>query len=121
MQLGNNFTQPRAEQEEEAYFALSRWDRLLVFGACLLGAAVCFIVSFFTIPLIVLNPQKFALAFSLGSLLFFVGFAVLQGPITFVKHLFSGPRIAFTVSYFGALGLTIYFSAVVSTHIHRHS
>lgn len=73
--------------EEEAYFALSRWDRcasfafpfsptsranhlsfiyafyrLLGFGACLLGAAVCFFVAFLTAPLIPIRPAKFALA-----------------------------------------------------------
>jgi hypothetical protein len=37
--------------------------RLLGFGACLLGAAVCFFVAFLTLPLIALNPAKFALAF----------------------------------------------------------
>lgn len=69
--------------EEEAYFALSRWDRrvsfntsacesslssihplsrLIGFGACLLGAAVCFSVAFLTAPLIPIRPAKFALA-----------------------------------------------------------
>lgn len=37
--------------------------RLLGFGACLLGAAVCFFVAFLTLPLIALRPAKFALAF----------------------------------------------------------
>lgn len=72
--------------EEEAYFALSRWDRyvlkvvfspprmriispssyvfcrLIGFGACLLGAAVCFFVAFLTAPFIPIRPEKFALA-----------------------------------------------------------
>ena len=45
---------------------LTRWattDRLLGFGACLIGAAVCFFVAFITIPMIALRPAKFALAF----------------------------------------------------------
>lgn len=68
--------------EEEAYFALSRWDRcvpatlnilrvltnldecrLLGFGGCLIGAVVCFFVSFLTLPMIALRPSKFALSF----------------------------------------------------------
>ncbi|EGO28546.1 hypothetical protein SERLADRAFT_380351 [Serpula lacrymans var. lacrymans S7.9] len=49
--------------EEEAWFALSRWERLLGFGGCLLGAAVCFFVAFLTLPLLALRPAKFALAF----------------------------------------------------------
>lgn len=66
--------------EEEAYFALSRWERcdygffsllyraellawekrLLGFGACLLGAVACFFVAFISLSL---RPSKFALAF----------------------------------------------------------
>ena len=37
--------------------------RLLGFGACLIGAAVCFFVAFITLPWIALRPAKFALAF----------------------------------------------------------
>lgn len=40
--------------------------RLLGFGACLLGAAVCFFVAFLTLPWIALRPAKFALAFRYG-------------------------------------------------------
>lgn len=83
--------------DEEAYFALSRWerygsfsavcgatdgyscdvahavrgdssgcncvDRLLGFGGCLIGAAVCFFVAFLTLPMLAIRPAKFALAF----------------------------------------------------------
>ncbi|KAG8677954.1 protein transport protein sft2 [Ceratobasidium sp. 394] len=59
--------------EEEAYFALGRWERLLGFGACLLGAAACFFVAFLTLPMLVLRPGKFALAFTLGSILVMFG------------------------------------------------
>lgn len=37
--------------------------RLLGFGGCLLGAAVCFFVSFLTLPMLALRPAKFALSF----------------------------------------------------------
>ena len=49
--------------QDDAWLALSRWERLLGFGACLLGAAVCFFISFFTLPLLAIKPAKFALAF----------------------------------------------------------
>ncbi|KAI3612775.1 golgi traffic protein [Moniliophthora roreri] len=109
--------------EEEAWFALSRWERLLGFGACLVGAAVCFFVAFLTM----MRPSKFALAFSLGSLLVMLGyglpispvlrhlipflsFSVLIGPINHLKHLVSKERLPFTFIYFLSLGLTLYFS-----------
>jgi hypothetical protein len=38
-------------------------SRLLGFGGCLLGAAVCFFVAFLTLPLLAIRPAKFALAF----------------------------------------------------------
>lgn len=40
-----------------------RTRRLLGFGGCLLGAAVCFFVSFLTLPMLALRPAKFALSF----------------------------------------------------------
>ncbi|ELU38730.1 Got1/Sft2-like family domain-containing protein [Rhizoctonia solani AG-1 IA] len=86
--------------EEEAYFALSRWE-LLGFGACLLGAATCFFVAFLTLPWLALKPGKFALAFR---------FCVLIGPVNQIKHLLSKDRLPFSAAYFGSLGLTLYFS-----------
>jgi hypothetical protein len=37
-------------------------------------------------------------------------FSALQGPIPYIKHLVSPPRIPFTATYFGSLALTLYFS-----------
>lgn len=45
--------------------------RLLGFGGCLIGAAVCFFVAFLTLPMLAIRPAKFALAFRcVASLLF---------------------------------------------------
>ncbi|KAF8154001.1 Got1/Sft2-like family-domain-containing protein [Crassisporium funariophilum] len=96
--------------EDEAWFALSRWERLLGFGGCLIGAAVCFLVAFFTLPFLAIRPAKFALSFSLGSLLVMFGFSVLIGPINHFKHLISKERLPFSLVYFVSLGLTLYFS-----------
>jgi len=103
--------------EEEAYFALSRWDRLIGFGACLLGAAVCFFVAFLTAPLIPIRPAKFALALSLGSVLVMFGFAFLVGPITHLKHLVSKERLPFSAAYISSLALTIYFAISVKSYL----
>ncbi|KAF8584434.1 SFT2-domain-containing protein [Ramaria rubella] len=103
--------------EEEAYFALSRWERLLGFGACLLGAAACFLVAFISLPLLALRPSKFALAFSLGSLLVMFGFAILSGPIAHLKHLCSKERLPFTFAYFGSLALTLYFAIGLKSYL----
>ncbi|GHJ84793.1 hypothetical protein NliqN6_1195 [Naganishia liquefaciens] len=96
--------------EEEAYFALSRWERFLGFLACLAGGIVCFFVAFLTLPLLAFKPRKFVLAFTMGSLLFMGGFAVLQGPWNHLKHIMSKERLPFSVAYFGSLALTLYFA-----------
>ncbi|CBQ71103.1 related to SFT2/YBL102W [Sporisorium reilianum SRZ2] len=98
--------------EEEAYLSLSRWERFLGFLACIAGAAVCFFFSFIFLspPILALRPQKFALAFSLGSMLFMIGFSVLSGPLAHLKHICSKERLPFSIAYFSSLALTIYFA-----------
>ncbi|KAI9571842.1 Got1/Sft2-like family-domain-containing protein [Boletus coccyginus] len=96
--------------EDEAWFALSRWERLLGFGACLVGACVCFFFAFLGLPWLPVRPAKFALAFSMASLLVMVGFSILIGPVNHIKHLASRERLPFSVVYFSSLGLTLYFA-----------
>lgn len=96
--------------EEPSWFTLSRWDRLLVFGVCLLGAAACFALCFAILPLLALKPRKFAVLWTLGSLLFVISFGVLQGPLNYILHLISPARLPFTVAYFGSIIMTLVFS-----------
>ncbi|KAJ5562147.1 hypothetical protein N7461_000908 [Penicillium sp. DV-2018c] len=101
---------PNRREEDEGFFALSRWDRMLIFGACNLGAAVCFMICFFLFPVLSLKPRKFAILWSVGSILFLLSWAVLMGPWTYAKHLISGSRLPFTAAYFGSIVLTLYFA-----------
>ncbi|KAL7420988.1 Protein transport protein sft2 [Cryptotrichosporon argae] len=96
--------------EEEAYFALSRWERFLGFLACCAGGIACFGVAFLFLPILVVKPRKFALAFTLGSCLFMLGFAILHGPWNHLKHVCSAERLPFSLAYFGSLALTLFFS-----------
>jgi len=96
--------------QDDAWLALSRWERLLGFVACLVGAAICFAVAFITLPLIAFKPAKFALSFSLGSMLVMFGFSLLIGPVNHIKHLVSTERLPFSIVYFASLGLTLYFA-----------
>ena len=50
----------------------------------------------------------------MGSVLFLASWAVLMGPVTYAKHLVSGPRLPFTAAYFGSICLTLYFAVGVS-------
>lgn len=96
--------------DEPSWFNLSRWDRLLIFGICLLGAVACFVLCFFILPVLALKPRKFAVLWSLGSLLFVISFGVLQGPLSYLRHLLSQQRLPFTVAYFGSIFATLFFS-----------
>lgn len=101
----------QSRQDEEAgWFVLSRWDRILAFIACNLGAAACFIVCFFLFPVLSLRPRKFAVLWTVGSILFLSSWAILQGPLVYAQHLFSAPRLPFSAAYFGTIALTLYFS-----------
>ncbi|KAK8156247.1 Got1/Sft2-like family-domain-containing protein [Phyllosticta citrichinensis] len=103
---------PSRREEEEGWFALSRWDRLLVFGGLNLAAAAMFITCFALMPtgIFVLKPTKFAVLWTMGSVLFLASWAVMMGPKQYVQHLVSGPRLPFTAAYFGTIALTLYFS-----------
>ncbi|ORY28771.1 ER-to-golgi vesicle protein transport Sft2 [Naematelia encephala] len=104
-------------QEEEAYFALSRWERFLGFLACCAGGMACFGIAFLFLPLLAIKPRKFALAFTLGSCLFMLGFAILHGPWNHLKHILSAERLPFSISYFASLGLTLFFAIYLRSTI----
>ena len=36
-----------------------------------------------------------------------------MGPVTYAKHLISGPRLPFTAAYFGSIALTLFFAIKV--------
>ncbi|KAF8858119.1 SFT2-domain-containing protein [Acephala macrosclerotiorum] len=97
-------------EEEEGWFALSRWDRLLIFGGCNIGALACFVLCFALWPIMMAKPRKFAILWSLGSALFLASWAAMMGPLNYFQHLISTPRLPFTATYFGSIGLTLYFS-----------
>ncbi|KAK0251008.1 hypothetical protein B0A54_05306 [Friedmanniomyces endolithicus] len=97
-------------EEEEGFFALSRWDRLLLFGGLNLAAVALFIVCFTLLPILSLRPRKFAILWSMASALFLISWAVMMGPMVYARHLISAERLPFTATYFGSIGLTLYFA-----------
>ncbi|KAH8884036.1 SFT2-domain-containing protein [Thozetella sp. PMI_491] len=101
---------PTRREEEEGWFALSRWDRMLIFGACNVGALACFVLCFALWPVLMMRPPKFVILWTTGSILFLASWAVMMGPRTYLQHLTSGPRLPFTAAYFGSIGLTMFFA-----------
>ncbi|KAI7279199.1 SFT2-domain-containing protein [Hortaea werneckii] len=97
-------------EEEEGWFALSRWDRILIFGGLNLAAVACFVICFTLLPILSLRPRKFAILWSMASALFLGSWAVMMGPMAYVRHLISQERLPFTATYFGSIVLTLYFA-----------
>lgn len=108
--ISPNAAANEAPIEEPEWFNLSYWDRLLIFGICLVGAVACFALCFFILPVLALKPRKFGVLWSLGSLLFVISFGVLQGPLSYIMHLLSPQRLPFTITYFGSIIATLVFS-----------
>eukprot|EP00160_Parvularia_atlantis_P001421 Unigene11137_Nuclearia_a/m.34087 Unigene11137_Nuclearia_a/g.34087 ORF Unigene11137_Nuclearia_a/g.34087 Unigene11137_Nuclearia_a/m.34087 type:complete len:208 (+) Unigene11137_Nuclearia_a:102-725(+) len=87
---------------------LTRWQRLIAFAALLAGGAACLGLAFLTLPMLVLRPGKFAVSYTVGSVLVLASFAMLTGPVAYAKSLVANDRVAFTAVYFGSLGMTLY-------------
>ncbi|KAF3939472.1 hypothetical protein ABW19_dt0205132 [Dactylella cylindrospora] len=98
------------EEEEAGWFAMSRWDRMLGFAICNLGAAACFVLCFFLFPVLAFKARKFAVLWTVGSCLFLSSWALMLGPVTYARHLLSPERLPFTGIYFGSIALTLYFA-----------
>ncbi|CAB4255910.1 similar to Saccharomyces cerevisiae YBL102W SFT2 Non-essential tetra-spanning membrane protein found mostly in the late Golgi, can suppress some sed5 alleles [Maudiozyma barnettii] len=106
-------TRQDLEQEEEpAWFNLSRVERLVLFFCFILGSVGCFTLCIFLFPVLAIKPRKFALLWTMGSLLFVLAFGVLMGPVAYIKHLTSKDRIAFSAFFFGTCIMTLYFATI---------
>lgn len=106
-----------ATSEEPSWFQLSRVERIIGFLCCLGASILCFVLSFFLFPVLALKPRKFGLLWSMGSLLFVISFGILQGPVSYIRHLLSRERFIFTIVFFGSVLLTIYTSVVLKSTI----
>ncbi|KAL2756160.1 hypothetical protein ACRALDRAFT_1076520 [Sodiomyces alcalophilus JCM 7366] len=101
---------PSRREEEEGWLVLSRWDRLMIFGACNLAALACFVICFALFPVLSLRPTKFVILWTLGSIFFLASFAAVMGPMAYARHLLSVERLPFTSAYLGSLALSLYFA-----------
>ncbi|SCW00115.1 LAFE_0B09780g1_1 [Lachancea fermentati] len=109
--------QDLAQDQEPSWFALSRTERLMLFVCFILGSVGCFTLCVFLFPVLAVKPRKFGLLWSMGSLLFVLGFGVLQGPVAYIKHLTSRERLPFSLFFFTTCFLTIYFAAIKKSAI----
>ncbi|TFK06271.1 rRNA promoter binding protein [Platysternon megacephalum] len=94
---------PWAAEPDPWLPGLSRWQRLVGSGLCLLLAALCFGLAALYAPLLLLRARKFALLWSLGSAFALGAAGFLRGPSRLLREPSRG-----TVLYLGALAGTLY-------------
>ncbi|VEU20323.1 DEKNAAC101093 [Brettanomyces naardenensis] len=110
-------TNQDTQQSEPSWFQMSRFERMMAFFLFLLGSIACFALGFFLFPVLTLKPRKFAMLWTLGSLLFVLSFGCLQGPQDYCRHLVSKERLPFTAIFFGSVIGTLYCAAILKSTI----
>ena len=93
-------------------FFQSRIQRILGFGVCLALGIFFLTVSTFYIPVLVLKARKFALLYTMASVMFMLSIGFLLGFGTTIKQLFSKERMWVSGSYVACLFATLYFSVI---------
>ncbi|KAJ2742837.1 protein transport protein sft2 [Coemansia sp. BCRC 34301] len=99
------------------WFGLTLMQRWVGFAGCTVLALFCYMLAFMALPLMIMSPQKFATAFSLGSLATISGIALLRGPRAHTQHMVSRQRLVFTLTYFGSVFFTLFFSAIAHSYL----
>lgn len=64
--------------------------------------------------------ELMASRWSVGSVLFLASFAAVMGPLNYMYHLFSAPRLPFTAAYFGSILTTLLFALKVRFQLRRY-
>ncbi|KAH3662037.1 hypothetical protein OGAPHI_006218 [Ogataea philodendri] len=104
--------QPEASQWPVELPTLSYFERMALFAVTLIGSFVCYGLCLILLPLLSLKPRKFAVLWSLGSILFLTSFAFMNGLSKFTAHLISKERLWFTISFIGSIVATLWFCLV---------
>lgn len=91
----------------------------LAYFAALFGGGLFFLgLAFFLfLPVIIIAPSKFAICFTVGSLLTLSAFVSLRGWRQQLSHMLSSDRLLFTVAYFGSMGGTLYAALAMHSYI----
>lgn len=87
---------------------MSYKNRLIGFGVCLASGIFFTALSTLMLPLIVLKPHKFAVAYTIGNLLMMGSTVFLVGPRRQCQSMWTGHRAMASAAYFGSMVGTIY-------------
>jgi uncharacterized MnhB-related membrane protein len=66
-------------------------------------------------------PELMLSRWTVGSILFLASFAAVMGPLNYVYHLLSAPRLPFTAAYFGSITMTLVFAIKVGRFVHVYA
>jgi len=99
-----------ARQCEQHLPSLSKKQRIMGFMTSLVLGTICFGLAVSFLPMLLLNPRKFSLLFTLGSVFTLSSFSFLWGPYSHMVHLFQRERLPFTLTYLSSLAATLYFA-----------
>jgi len=97
-------------------FSLS-FSQIFNFAICMALGVLFMFMAFLFLPMIIFAPQKFVLLFTLGSLCWLNGLAMLQGYRTLAKTLIMKEKLPYTIAYLSSLLMTFYATLWVHSYI----
>lgn len=98
--------------------AAERTARLKNFFILLFVSILLFAFAFSFLPVVLLFPQKFALLFSLASLVMQVGLSYLKNSFTeYIQALFSKENSIVSGLYFASMFFTLYAAGVLGSYL----
>ena len=105
-------------QTTESFMGLSYAQRFRIFVGSLLSAGLFFFLAFVIgLPVILIRPAKFAISFTVGSLLYMTAFAMLRGPQAHLNSLMAREMWPFSATYVGSMLLTLYASLIRRSYL----
>ena len=111
----NNTSSHTPSLFQDDFCGLGRLQRYTAFLVLMGLALFCFMIAFMTLPMLVVFPAKFAISYSMGSLISLFSVALLKGFRAHFYHLISKERILFTGLYLGSMIATL-VAALGSSH-----
>jgi len=109
---------PGTAQQAPNLFGLSYQTRFKAYVSVVLLAMFFFTMAFMVgLPVIVLRPHKFALCFTIGSLLFMSSYSLLVGPGAHLRSMIAPDRLPLSGLYVISMLATLYASLVVRSYL----
>ena len=105
--------------EDEGMFAMGAAMRFQLFVGLMMMSMLFMGLAFTFLPLVVLRPAKFGFAFTMGSVLFMLAFAMLKGPKAYCRaQCGDREKIPATVAYWSSMLLTLWSCVVAQSYVY---